>query len=110
MNANSADPNPTPNNAAEAVGESEVEPQVLMENTIVEFRESLNAVKKQTNEAFGEINTKYLHQFIQNFRWQYWLKDQNVLALGQLANSPKSSDQCGQWITAMSTQCWRVTE
>jgi hypothetical protein len=56
-------PNPTANIAAEA--------QILRDNILADFTETLRNAENQTNETFTEINPKYLHQFVQNFRLHY---------------------------------------
>jgi hypothetical protein len=60
-------PNPTANIAPKAIGQS----QVLRDNTLTNFTETLRNAKNQTNKTFTKIDPKYLHQFVQNFRLHY---------------------------------------
>jgi hypothetical protein len=94
-------PNPTVNIVAEAIGQL----QVLRDNTLADFTEALRNAENQTNETFTEMDPKYLHQFVQNFRLHYWLNGKNVAQLAQLANKSSADDEQGQWIVSMGIQC-----
>ena len=83
---------------------------MLRDNTLADFTEILRNTENQTNETFTEIDPKYLHQFVQNFRLHYWLNGKNVAQLAQLANKPSADDEQGQWIVSMDIQCWRVNK